>query len=91
MNQVVLYGISGVNDQYRIMRYECIDAAFLSIVELVSKANFMKVKYPSIKHVYAIDNSKELRRDYAEVIKHDSIESRFIFKDLMERTALKIF
>ena len=90
MNQVVLYGISGVNDQYRIVRYECIDAEYLSIVELMSKANFMRVRYPSIEHVYAIDNSRVLRQDYIEATKKNSMESRFIFKDLMERTALKI-
>lgn len=50
-------------------------------------AAFMMCNNPSIEHVYAIYNRKGLAQEYRDSAfdKHNSIESRYIFKDMLER------
>lgn len=88
---VILYGILGASDQYRVLRYFAINGRDVSIRTIVDEAEIMRIMYPSIEHVYAIDNRYGLRRDYVEAIKENSIESYFIFKDILEREGLKVF
>lgn len=90
MKQIFLYGLGGAKDQYRVIRYEAIDEEFFSIRNIVNDAKWLKIKYPSIEHVYAIDNRRGLRRDYIEAIKTNSIESCFVFRDILESEGLKI-
>ena len=90
MQQIILYGIAGADSQYRVVRYYVIDAELVSISRIVFHANLMRIKYPSIEHVYAIDNRRGLRRDYIEAIKTNSIESCFVFRDILESEGLKI-
>ena len=66
MQQIILYGIAGADSQYRVVRYYIIDAELVSISRIVFHANLMRIKYPSIEHVYAVDNRRGLRREYME-------------------------
>lgn len=50
----------------------------------------MKMKYPNIERVFAIDNGRGLARDYREACKKNSIESHAIFKDILEREGLDL-
>lgn len=90
MNQVILYGIAGAENQYRVIRYFIIDAELVSISNIVYQANMLKIKNPTIEHVYAIDNRRGLRRDYVESCKKNTIESCAIFKDILEREGIMI-
>lgn len=90
MKQVFLYGIADAADQYRVVRYFCIEDEDVSINNIMYSAQMMKIKNPSIVQVYAMDNRRGLRRDYMESIKKNSIESCAIFKDILEREGLKV-
>lgn len=90
MKRIYLYGISGAEDQYRIIRYSYIDDDSISIKNIIYFATLMVIKNPSIERVYAIDNRKGLAVDYREAIKKNSIESFVIFKDILEREGLQV-
>lgn len=57
---------------------------------MVYTASMMKIRYPNIERVYAMDNRHGLRRDYTVASKKNSIESWAIFKDILEREGLKM-
>lgn len=91
MNPIYLYGISGPHDSYRVVRYQTIEGEYISIGNMKHVAAMMKIKYPSIVHVYALDQRYGLRADYMEAFKKNSIESWCIFKDIVESDGLQIF
>lgn len=90
MKQIILYGISGADKQYAVIKYYCIFEEDISITNIAYQATMMRIKNPAIEHVYAIDNRHGLRQDYIESIKKNSIESCAIFKDILEREGLQI-
>lgn len=85
MRQVILYGISGASRSYTVLGYFCIYEEFVSINTILGEARRLRMKNPSIEHVYAIDNRYGLRRDYKESMKQNSIESHYIFKDIFRK------
>lgn len=91
MKAICLYGISGARDAYRVLRYDIISMEYASIAWIKYSASLMQKDYPSIQHVYVIDQRYELKRDYTEACKKNSIESWAIFKDLLETQGLRIF
>lgn len=90
MKSIFLYGIGGARDQYRVIRYTRIDEQDFSINTLMYEASIMRINYPSIEHVYAVDNRYGLGRTYLESVKKNSIESCAVFKDLIQRQGLEI-
>ncbi len=90
MSQVILYGVSGPSKAYTVLNYYCIYEEFVSIRTIMSEARLLRVKNPDVEHVYAIDNRYGLRRDYRESMKQNSIESHYIFKDILEREGIQI-
>lgn len=90
MKSIFLYGIGGARDQYRVIRYTRIDEPDFSINTLMYEASIMQINYPSIEHVYAVDNRYGLGRTYLESVKKNSIESCAVFKDLIQRTGIEI-
>ena len=91
-NQIILYGLSGVDAQYVAIEYQIVDNhRGLTIKNrwryLRGIASFMMCNDPSIEHVYAIYNRKGLAQEYRDSAfdKHNSIESRYAFKDMLER------
>lgn len=90
MKSIFLYGIGGARDQYRVIRYTRIDEPDFSIGTLMYEASIMRINYPSIEHVYAVDNRYGLGRTYLESVKKNSIESCAVFKDLIQRTGIEI-
>ena len=91
MNQIILYGFGGARDQYRVMKYFVIFDDNVSIRTMKNEAEVLKIKCPSIEHVYAVDTRRGLRKDFEESVRQNSIESCAIFKDLIERDGLRIF
>lgn len=69
MKSIFLYGIGGARDQYRVIRYTRIDEPDFSINTLMYEASIMRINYPSIEHVYAVDNRYGLGRTYQESVK----------------------
>lgn len=90
MSQIILYGVSGPSKAYAVLNYFCIYEEFVSIRTIMSGAELLRMKNPSVEHVYAIDNRYGLRRDYRESMKQNSIESHYIFKDILEREGIQI-
>lgn len=90
MRQVILYGVSGANRAYTILNYFCIYEEFVSIRAIQDEARLLQVKNPDVEHVYAIDNRYGLRRDYRESMKQNTIESHYVFKDILEREGLLV-
>lgn len=90
MKSIFLYRIGGARDQYRVIRYTRIDEQDFSINTLMYEASIMRINYPSVEHVYAVDNRYGLGRTYLESVKKNSIESCAVFKDLIQRQGLEI-
>ena len=91
MKRIFLYGIGGAEKQYRVLKYWVVEEEFISIMNIKYHADMLKIRNPSIEHVYAVDDRYGLYRDYMESIKKNSIESCAIFKDILEREGIKIF
>lgn len=96
MTTVFLYGLGGADQNYRVVRYTPVEidnllgTNFGVIRTLKYEAQMMKMKYPNIERVFAIDNGRGLARDYKEAYKKNSIESHAIFKDILEREGLEL-
>lgn len=96
MTTVYLYGLGGADQQFRVVRYTPVEidnllgTTFGVIRTLKYEAQMMKMKYPNIERVFAIDNGRGLARDYREACKKNSIESHAIFKDILEREGLDL-
>ena len=90
MSQIILYGLSGPTKAYAVLNYFCIYEEYVSIRSIQQEALLLRMKNPNVEHVYAIDNRYGLRRDYRESMKENSIESHYIFKDILEREGIQI-
>lgn len=91
MNQIILYGLSGADTQYRAVKYYCMYEESLSIGNLKRRAALMVMQNPGIEHVYAVDNRYGLKAEYIQSYKINSIESCAIFKDTLEREGLLVY
>lgn len=91
-NQIILYGLAGIDAQYVPVRYFIMNEEFMTIAGLAHTAKYMMDNYPTIEHIYAIDNRPWLRKEYANAIrdKHNSIESRVVFKHTLMNEGIKI-
>ena len=96
MTTVYLYGLGGADQMYRVIRYSAVEIDNLVgtnygvIRTLKYEATMMRMKYPNIERVFAIDNGRGLARDYANALKTITIESHAIFKDILEREGLEL-
>ena len=90
MNRIYLYGIAAANDNYAIIRYQAVDVEHRPIDAIKVEAEIMRMDYPSIKTVYAIDARGGLANDYRMAIKRNSVEGFIVFKDILERKGIEI-
>lgn len=92
MKNIVLYGILGADQQYRVAKYWMIHVDSCdNLINLIKfQAREMKEYYPSIEYVYAVSQRPGLKKDYVESYKKNSIESCAIFKDILEREGIRI-
>lgn len=89
--RVLIYGIGGADKAYRVLEYYCIFDTNCGIInEIWSIAAKLKVKNPSIRQIFAIDDRRGLKRDYQDAIRGNSIESFMLFKDILEREGREI-
>lgn len=86
MYSIVLYGISGADQAYRVLRYDIIPVEGNILDTIQYEAGRMVDGYPSVKRVYAVTNSYSIRKDYNEAKRKNSIESWAIFKDILEQS-----
>lgn len=91
-NQIILYGLAGIGAQYVPVRYFIMNEGFMTIAGLAHTAKYMMDNYPTIEHIYAIDNRPGLRKEYANAIhdKHNSIESRVVFEHTLVNEGIRI-
>ena len=90
MNRIYLYGIAGANDKYAVIRYQAVDVEHGPIDAIKIEAEIMRMDYPSVKQIFAIDARGGLANDYRRAIKSNSIEGYIVFKDLLERRGIEI-
>lgn len=96
MTTVFLYGLGGADQMYRVVRYTPVEVdnllgtSFGVIRTLKYEAQIMKMKFPNVERVFAIDNGRGLIRDYNLAWKQNTIESHAIFKDILEREGLEL-
>ena len=90
MNRIYLYGIAGASDKYAVVRYQAVDVEHRPIDAIKIESDIMRMDYPSVKQVFAIDARGGLANDYRRAIKQNSIEGFIIFKDILERTGIEI-
>ena len=90
MNRIYLYGIAGANDKYAVIRYQAVDVEHRPIDAIKIESDIMRMDYPSVKQVFAIDARGGLANDYRRAIKQNSIEGFIIFKDILERMGIEI-
>lgn len=86
MNDYYLYGISGADQAYRVVRYDYIPASEYSTAETKRRACRMRIHHPNIEEIYVVDQSYELYKDYRLAIKRNSVEGWAIFKDILRTT-----
>lgn len=90
MKAIYLYGISGADQAYRVLKYQFITAEEFSIDNMLRTAAMMRLRCSSIERVFAIDNGYELYKDYRLAFKRNSIEGWAIFKDILERCGIEV-
>ena len=90
MNRIYLYGIAGASDKYAVVRYQAVDVEHRPIDAIKIESDIMRMDYPSVKQVFAIDARGGLANDYRRAIKQNSIEGFIIFKDILERRGIEI-
>ena len=92
MRSIVLYGLGGADIQYTPVRYKVIPITEYSVERVKNEAKEMMDEYPTIRRVYEIDNSHWVQSDYRKAAydKHNSIESRFVFRDLLETRGRRV-
>ena len=90
MNRIYLYGIAGASDKYAVVRYQAVDVEHRPIDAIKNESDIMRMDYPSVKQVFAIDARGGLANDYRRAIKQNSIEGFIIFKDILERMGIDI-
>ena len=79
MNRIYLYGIAGASDKYAVVRYQAVDVEHRPIDAIKIESDIMRMDYPSVKQVFAIDARGGLGNDYRRAIKQNSIEGFIIF------------
>lgn len=90
MKRIYLYGIAGAADHYKVVRYSCVDGDGMTIMSLKYEAAMLRMDYPNIVRVYAVDVSPSLYRSYMETIRKDSMEVCVSFRDMLMRQGVEV-
>lgn len=90
MKRIYLYGIAGAADHYKVVRYSCVDVDGMTIMSLKYEAAMLRMDYPNIVRVYAVDASPSLYRSYMETIRKDSMEVCVSFRDMLMRQGVEV-
>lgn len=87
--QIVLYGIAGVRDGYRVIRYHRIDLPYATVSYQKWVARCMKEEFQTIERVFVVDNRYGLSGECKRAM-HGTIEDAILFKDMLEREGNEI-
>lgn len=90
---IVVYGIGGADVQYCALRYKIVPWKCYKVLDQVQfEAQMMKEEYPSIKRIFAIYDRPGLAQAYRNSVfdKHNSIEARMAFLDMLERYGVEL-
>lgn len=90
MRQIFLYGIAGAKDQYRVLGYRFLVDENITIENMKRTAALLRMEYPSIERVYAIDNRYGLKQEVITVIKRPTVENCVLFKMRLEEEGNEI-
>lgn len=91
INQIFYYGLGGADKNYIVLNYEFIVSENYSIWLEKRVIDGMLERNPGIAEIYAIDNRRGLRWDFAESVRERSVESCQIFKDILRREGKKVY
>lgn len=90
-NQIFYYALGGADKNFKVLNYEFIVSENYSIWLEKHVIDGMLERNPGITEIYAIDNRRGLKWDFAESIKEGSVESCQIFKDILRREGKKVY
>lgn len=90
MKRVYIYGLAGADAKFSVVKYLRIEVENVTIRRIINDALWLKMKNPTIEHVYAIDDRYGLLFDYREAIQKNSVESFAIFKNILEREGIMV-
>lgn len=90
MKQIFLYGIAGVEEQYRVLGYRFLMDENISIENMKRTAATLRIERPSIDKVYAIDNCYGLKHEVMTVLKFPTVENCVLFKMRLEEEGIEI-
>lgn len=90
VNVMYLYGFGGARESYRPIWYTAIPDDSVSVTTFLYEAAMMKARMPNIEEIYLVDNRPGLARDYKTAIKKNNIEGFAIFKDLIQKSGIKL-
>ncbi|HNX63119.1 MAG TPA: hypothetical protein PKN45_10790 [Candidatus Limiplasma sp.] len=87
-NRTYLYGL---DEEYRVVRYTYVICKDLKIRDLRFQAMCLKSGYPSIRMIFAIDNSYSVHRAYQDTVNGRwPVAERALFKGLLETDGIRI-
>lgn len=90
MKKVFVYGLADAKTSYAVVKYQYIKDEDLSIKNIAWVADRMKKNYPTVTHVYVIEDRPGLYWDYMDAIREHSVESFALFKSILENEGLKL-
>ncbi len=90
MSQTVLYGLSDASKAYMPVRFFIIDDETSSVFWVKRCAYIMAYKNPDVKTVYAVDNSRKMKKHYLDCIKKSTMSCFIEFKDILEKEGIRV-
>lgn len=90
MKTIYLYGVGDPADTQQFIRYNRIDEDCFSIMTFKYEAMKMRLEFPSIKRVFAIDNSYSTYRAYKDIRRNKSMDEFIAFIDMLEKQGVEI-
>lgn len=90
MDKLVLYGIGGVKDGYRALRYFFVPEYFTTTRGIKGAAENMVDINPSVERVYLVDNRYGLKNEFNASLRATTFEPCVIFKDALEREGIRV-
>ena len=90
MKTIYLYGVGDPTDTQQFIRYTRIDEDCFSIMTFKYEAMKMRLEFPSIKRVFAIDNSYSTYHAYKDIRRNKSMDEVIAFIDMLEKQGVEI-
>lgn len=86
-DKVYLYGL---DETYKIVRWHYLPREYATVYAIRQTAKGLRSDYPSIQHVFAVDNSSMIYRAFKDIFRENSTANRVEFKMLLEQYGIAV-